>query len=170
MSSVDPASLPYRPCAGIALFNRDGLVWIGRRIDGPQEAEGIGHWWQMPQGGIDGDEDPVAAAKRELAEETAVTSASFLGEMDWLAYDLPADRVGKAWKGKYRGQKMKWVAFRFEGDDTEINVLDPGPGHKPEFSEWRWEQLAALPELIVPFKRDVYEAVAREFAPFAGAA
>ena len=75
-----------------------GLVWIGRRIDGPQEAEGIGQWWQMPQGGIDGGEDPVAAAKRELAEETAVTSVSYLGETDWLKYDLPPDRIGKAWK------------------------------------------------------------------------
>lgn len=169
MSKVDPESLPYRPCAGIALFNRDGLVWIGRRIDGPQEAEGIGHWWQMPQGGIDGKEDPVAAAKRELAEETAVTAISYLGEMDWIAYDLPAERIGKAWGGRYRGQKMKWVAFRFEGEDADVNVLEPGPGHKAEFSEWRWEKLSELPSLIVPFKREVYVAVAREFARFAGA-
>ena len=166
-SPVDRAVLPYRPCAGIALFNHDGLVWIGRRIDGPQEAEGAGKWWQMPQGGIDGDEDPIAAARRELAEETHVESVSYLGEMDWLTYDLPELLVGKAWKGRYRGQRMKWVAFRFEGEASEIDVLNPGPGHKPEFSEWRWERLETLPELIVPFKRDVYEAVVRGFARFA---
>jgi putative (di)nucleoside polyphosphate hydrolase len=166
-SEADPASLPYRPCAGIALFNPEGLVWVGRRIDGPQEAEGIGQWWQMPQGGIDEGEDPVTAARRELTEETGVTSASYLGEMDWLTYDLPDELIGKAWKGRYRGQRMKWVAFGFDGDEAEIDVLDPGEGHKPEFSEWRWERLEALPELVVPFKRPTYEAVAREFARFA---
>jgi putative (di)nucleoside polyphosphate hydrolase len=166
-SEADPAGLPYRPCAGIALFNREGLVWIGRRIDGPQEAEGIGQWWQMPQGGIDEGEDPVEAARRELAEETGVISVSYLGEMEWLTYDLPEELIGKAWKGRYRGQRVKWVAFSFDGGEDEIDVLDPGEGHKPEFSEWRWERLEALPELIVPFKREAYEAVAREFARFA---
>jgi putative (di)nucleoside polyphosphate hydrolase len=166
-SGADPAKLPYRACAGVVLFNREGRVWIGRRIDGPQEAEGVGQWWQMPQGGIDADEDPVAAARRELAEETGVTSVSYLGEMDWVTYDLPAALVGKAWKGRYRGQRVKWVAFRFEGEESEIDVLNPGHGHKAEFSEWRWERLAALPELVAPFKRDAYEAVVREFARFA---
>jgi putative (di)nucleoside polyphosphate hydrolase len=165
---VDPSGLPYRPCAGIALFNADGEVWIGRRIDGPKEAEGPGQWWQMPQGGIDEGEDPVAAAQRELCEETNVRSVTYLGETDWMTYDLPAELVGKAWKGRYRGQKMKWVAFRFEGADSEIDVDNPGPGHKPEFSEWRWERLARLPELIVPFKRATYESVVRDFAKFAG--
>ncbi len=164
-SDVDPDSLPYRPCAGIALFNRDGLVWIGRRIDGPQEAEGSGKWWQMPQGGIDGGEDPVAAARRELAEETHVSSVSYLGETDWLTYDLPAELVGKAWKGRYRGQRLKFVAFRFEGDEAEIDVDDPG--HEPEFSAWRWERLERLPDLVVPFKRAVYEAMAKAFAGLA---
>lgn len=166
-SGVDPAGLPHRPCAGVALFNREGLVFVGRRIDGPQEAEGVGQWWQMPQGGIDEDEDPVDAARRELAEETGVASVSYLGDMDWVTYDLPAELVGNAWKGRYRGQRVKWIAFRFEGDESEIDVLNPGHGHRAEFSEWRWERLAELPALVAPFKRDSYEAVARAFAKFA---
>lgn len=164
---TDAAALPYRPCAGIALFNADGLVWTGRRVDGPDEAEGRGEWWQMPQGGIDGGEDPVEAARRELTEETNVRSVSYLGETGWLRYDLPDELIGKAWKGRYRGQEMKWVAFRFEGEESEIDVDDPGPGHTPEFTAWRWERLERLPELIVPFKRAIYERVAAEFASFA---
>jgi len=167
VTDIDPTTLPYRPCAGIALFNADGLVWIGRRVDGPDEAEGPGAWWQMPQGGIDDGEDPVEAARRELTEETNVRSVSLLGQSDWLTYDLPQDLVGKSWKGKYRGQRQKWVAFRFEGEESEIDVDDPGPGHKPEFSAWRWERLERLPELIVPFKREIYEQVAATFAAFA---
>lgn len=167
MSDYGADGLPYRPCAGIALFNANGLVWIGRRVDGPNEAEGRGEWWQMPQGGIDGDEDPIAAARRELMEETNVRSVTPLGETDWLTYDLPQDLLGKAWKGKYRGQRMKWVAFRFDGNDDEIDVVDPGPGHKAEFTDWRWERLDRLPDLIVPFKRGVYEQVAAAFERFA---
>ena len=165
-SRVDPSDLPYRPCAGIALFNTEGLVWIGRRVDGPSEAEGPGERWQMPQGGIEEGEDSVVAARRELAEETNVRSVSYLGETDWLRYDLPAELVGKAWKGRYRGQRIKWIAFRFGSDDSEIDVNDPGPGYTPEFSAWRWERLDRAPELIVPFKREVYEAVARRFERF----
>ena len=106
MSSVDPAGLPYRPCAGIALFNREGLVWIGRRIDGPQEAEGIGHWWQMPQGGIDGDEDPVAAAKRELAEETADLMILLMGTAIAANFDLKQAFWDKMDKIMQRDSKM----------------------------------------------------------------
>jgi putative (di)nucleoside polyphosphate hydrolase len=165
-SSIDAETLPYRPCVGIALFNDDGEVWIGRRIDGPAESEGPGQWWQMPQGGIDAGEDPISAAKRELREETSVKSVDYLGETDWLIYDLPADLIGKAWKGRYRGQRMKFFAFRFTGSDAQIDVTVPG--HKQEFAAWRWERLEATPELIVSFKRHIYEAVARAFAPFAG--
>ena len=163
---VDPESLPYRPCAGIALFNKAGLVWIGRRIDGPRAAEGKGNWWQMPQGGIDDGEDPIDAARRELWEETNVTSTSLLGEMDWMTYDLPPELVGRAWRGRYRGQKIKWVAFRFQGADSEINVDDPGPGEKPEFTAWRWERLDATPAVVVPFKRSIYQQLAVSFASF----
>ena len=156
--------LPYRPCVGVALFNHDGLVWVGARTFSPDDAEGVGHWWQLPQGGIDKGEDPAEAAIRELYEETNVRSAEFIGETaDWLTYDLPEHLIGKAWKGRYRGQKQKWFAMRFTGDESEIDVVNPGGGHKPEFSDWRWERLDRIPELIVPFKRDVYEQVAAAF-------
>ena len=166
---MDIEKLPYRPCAGIALFNRDGLVFVGRRKDGPREAEGVGKWWQMPQGGIDDGEDFDKAAERELYEETSVRSVTRLGETrDWFTYDLPQELIGRAWKGKYRGQRIKYVAFRFNGEESEIDIAEPGGGgHKPEFVAWRWEQLARLPELIIPFKRKVYDSVVKEFAKFA---
>jgi len=163
-------NLPYRPCVGAALFNRRGLVWIGRRADEDAEGEGEGHWWQMPQGGLDEGEDPYEATLRELYEETSVKSVSLIREApDWFAYDLPPDLVAKSWKGRYRGQKQKWFALRFEGDESEIAVLDPGDGHKPEFSEWRWERLERLPELIIPFKRSVYEDIVAAFRDIGGA-
>ena len=159
------ADLPYRPCIGVALFNRAGRVWVGRRADAPGEAEGAGTWWQMPQGGIDEGEDTYEAALRELYEETSVRSASLIREAKgWFKYELPADLVGQSWGGRYRGQKQKWFALRFEGKDSEIDVLSPGGGkHKSEFSEWRWEKLDRLPDLIVPFKRPVYEKVVEAF-------
>jgi len=157
--------LPYRPCVGIALFNAAGRVWVGRRSDEEAEGEGDGHWWQMPQGGLNKGEDPYQAALRELYEETSIRSVSLIREAPgWLTYDLPPELVGISWKGRYRGQKQKWFALRFEGDDSEIDVLDPGDGDPVEFSEWRWEKLARLPELIVPFKQDVYRQVAEFFA------
>jgi putative (di)nucleoside polyphosphate hydrolase len=158
--------LPYRPCIGIALFNRAGLVWAGKRADAPGEAEGVGTWWQMPQGGIDEGEDHYKAALRELYEETSIRNVSLIREAPgWFKYDLPRHLVPTSWGGRYRGQKQKWLAFRFEGDDTEVDVLHPGGGrHKAEFSEWRWERLARLPDLIVPFKRKVYDDVVAEFA------
>jgi putative (di)nucleoside polyphosphate hydrolase len=164
-----PADLPYRPCIGVALFNRDGLVWIGRRADAPGEAEGTGTWWQMPQGGIDEGEDLYDAALRELYEETSVEKVGLIREAKgWFKYDLPVDLIGQSWGGRYRGQKQKWFALRFEGRDGEIDVLHPGGGkHKAEFSEWRWEKLARLPDLVVPFKRTVYEEVVAAFADIA---
>jgi putative (di)nucleoside polyphosphate hydrolase len=122
----------------------------------------------MPQGGIDPGEEPLQAAVRELYEEANISSVSLLAEADeWLCYDLPARLGGQAWKGRYRGQSQKWFAFRFDGDDAEIDVVRPGGGlHKPEFSEWRWEELARVPDLIVPFKRGVYAQVAKLFARF----
>jgi putative (di)nucleoside polyphosphate hydrolase len=161
-------SLPYRPCAGITVLNRDGLVFIGRRASGPEHID-LTHVWQMPQGGIDGGEDPYEGALRELYEETNIRSVEKLGEIaDWLAYDLPADLVGEAWKGKYRGQTQKWYALRFTGDDSEIDIENPAGGaHKPEFIAWRWAPLRDLPDLVVPFKRETYERVAKEFKKFA---
>jgi putative (di)nucleoside polyphosphate hydrolase len=156
----------YRPCVGIAVFNRAGRVWIGRRSDAAAEGEGRGSWWQMPQGGLDQGEDPERAARRELFEETSISSVSLLAEAPgWFKYDLPDELIPGSWGGRYRGQKQKWFAYRFEGSDTEIDVLHPGGGrHKPEFSEWRWEKLEKLPGLIVPFKRKVYERVVGAFA------
>lgn len=163
--AVPPDELPYRPCVGIVLLSADGLAFVGRRAGGEEQVD-VAHAWQMPQGGIDGEEDPLEAAKRELYEETGVRSVSLLAETpDWVRYDLPPELVGKAWKGRYRGQIQKWFAFRFEGDEGEIDVLNPPGGHKAEFAEWRWERLAALPDLVVPFKRAVYEKVVAAFAP-----
>lgn len=166
MNQADIEALPYRPCVGVVLFNRDGLVWVGCRSDKDAEGEGDGHWWQMPQGGLDKGEEPHEGAIRELYEETSVKSTSLIRETTgWLKYDLPPELVGRSWRGRYRGQKQKWFALRFEGDDGEIDVAHPGGGkHKPEFSDWRWERLERLPELIVPFKRGVYEQVAAAFS------
>jgi putative (di)nucleoside polyphosphate hydrolase len=160
-------SLPYRPCAGMAVFNRAGLVFIGRRIDGPEHVDDT-HVWQMPQGGIDPGEDPWPAALRELYEETNIRSVEKLAEIEeWLKYDIPREIVGQAWKGRYRGQKQKWYALRFVGNDCEIDIEHPAGDHKPEFVEWRWGSLEKLPSMIVPFKRATYERVVREFAKFA---
>ncbi len=161
--------LPYRPCVGVVLINSQGLVFVGRRKKeaGPEHVDDR-HSWQMPQGGIDQGEDPYTAALRELAEETNVTSVSLLAETpDWLTYDLPAEVIGIAWKGRFRGQKQKWFAFRFEGEESEIDIANPAGGHKPEFDAWRWERMANLPDLIIPFKRPVYESVVAAFARFA---
>ncbi|GAA0250012.1 RNA pyrophosphohydrolase [Methylorubrum aminovorans] len=167
------SALPYRPCVGVALFNRDGLVFIGRRKReaGPEHVDGD-RAWQMPQGGIDDGEEPLAAALRELHEETNVPAdaVTLLGETrDWLAYDLPPAVMKQAWKGRYRGQRQKWFAFGLTGSEAVIDVDAPGGGrHKPEFEAWRWERLEALPDLIIPFKRPVYEGVVAAFSGLTG--
>ncbi|MBA4784013.1 MAG: RNA pyrophosphohydrolase [Rhizobiales bacterium] len=161
--------LPYRPCVGVVLFNQAGKVWLGKRLwmHDPEHRE-PDHLWQWPQGGIDKGEDPLVAAKRELFEETNVSSVTLLGEVDdWLTYDLQREMLGIALKGKYRGQIQRWFAFRFEGDDSEIDVVAPGGGaHPAEFSEWRWAALEEAPDLVVPFKRPVYERVVESFRSF----
>ena len=159
----------YRPCVGVALFNREGLVFFGRRRGLPAEA-GAGAW-QMPQGGVDEGETPFEAALRELYEETGVRSVTLIGETEgWLRYDVPEKLAGQAWGGRWRGQKQKWFALRFEGEDSEIDIERPGSGHLPEFDAWRWERLERAPELVVPFKRPVYEAMAQAFRRFAAPA
>jgi putative (di)nucleoside polyphosphate hydrolase len=161
-------SLPYRPCAGMMVLNRAGLVFVGRRSSGPEHIDAT-HVWQMPQGGIDRGEDPYNGALRELYEETNISSVEKLGEIaEWLVYDLPREIVGQAWKGKFRGQKQKWYALRFTGPESEINIANPAGGHKPEFIDWRWVAMSKLPELVVPFKRQTYERVVAEFRKFAG--
>jgi putative (di)nucleoside polyphosphate hydrolase len=155
------SDLPYRPCVGVMLINRQGLVWIGRRADKPND-EGSGQWWQMPQGGIDKGEDPREAALRELQEETSVRSAEVLAESpEWYKYDLPEHLIGKSWNGKYRGQTQKWFALRFTGKDDEIDLKPPG--HKQEFDKWRWAGMDDIQDQIVPFKREVYVQVIAAF-------
>ena len=162
--------LPYRPCVGILVLNTDGLVWAGKRAkEGNTEYSGHAKLWQMPQGGIDKNEDPLPAAIRELYEETGMRSAELIEEAPrWINYDLPADMIGTGLRGKYRGQTQKWFAMRFTGDESEIRIDPPPDGHEREFEEWAWLPMADLPELIVPFKRAVYEEVVRVFGHLAG--
>ena len=154
----DTEDLPYRPCAGIMLANRAGLVFVGQRIDNPGDA------WQMPQGGIDDGEDPEVAAFRELGEETGLLP----DHVDLLArsreeyfYDLPPELQGNIWGGRWRGQRQWWFLMRFKGEDSDIDIAT----HHPEFSRWKWTEAADLPKLIVPFKRRIYEGLVAEFGP-----
>jgi putative (di)nucleoside polyphosphate hydrolase len=167
---MNAEDLPYRRNVGAALFNRDGLVFLGRRRRRRGGMELVaGFEWQMPQGGVDEGETPLEAARRELFEETNVSSASLLAEApEWLSYDLPPEALSGRWKGRYRGQTQKWFAFRFEGADSQIDIERPGGGaFKPEFDAWRWAPLETLPALIIPFKRAVYEAVVAAFQELA---
>jgi putative (di)nucleoside polyphosphate hydrolase len=163
------SSKPYRPNVGIALFNAAGRVLIGHRFkdDGP-EIVLPGLDWQMPQGGIDEGEDPRQAVMRELWEETGAVSADYLGETDWMTYEfLPYDDPSHR-LAKFRGQRQKWFALRFTGRDDEIDPLTPRNGQPAEFDQWRWEHLDRVADLVVPFRRDIYRAVATRFAEFAG--
>lgn len=156
MNKEEILALPYRPCVGIMICNHDGGVFAGQRLDSSSSA------WQMPQGGIEKGEEPQVAALRELEEETGIKAdaVSIVAETtDWIPYDLPHHIVPKLWKGRYRGQKQKWFLMRFNGDDTLINIET----EIPEFSAWAWLPPEKLLDLIVPFKRNTYERVIREF-------
>ncbi|RYE07555.1 MAG: RNA pyrophosphohydrolase [Hyphomicrobiales bacterium] len=167
MSRPDREKMPYRDCAGVAVFNAEGKVFIGRRRpeEDPEATAEHDAPWQMPQGGIDKGEDPRAAAVRELFEETSIRSVELIAEAPgWIYYDLPDEALGTALKGKYRGQRQRWFAYRFTGTDSEINVNEPGDGAMPaEFDRWRWETLDKLPDLIVPFKKQAYLEVVTAF-------
>lgn len=154
----DKDSLPYRLNVGAALFSRDGLVFVGKR-------KGFPDAWQLPQGGVDEGENIRLAVLRELKEEIGTDKADILTEHpDWLLYDLPPHLLGVAWKGKYRGQRQKWFALRFTGQDSDINL--EADSH-PEFEAWKWVRLQDLPVLAVAFKRDIYTKLARDFALYA---
>lgn len=151
------AALPYRPCAGVMLINRDGQVFVGQRLDNQLEA------WQMPQGGIDKGEDAETAARRELGEETGIAAehVELIAEAGRdFDYDLPPELAGKVWGGKYRGQRQRWFLFRFSGADSDVNIATK----HPEFRAWRWADLDELPEIIVPFKRELYREVIASFS------
>ncbi len=156
--------LPYRPNVGAVLFNPAGQIFVARRADLPN-AEGTAGGWQLPQGGIDRDEDPRAAVLRELQEEIGTGDATIIGEHpDWLTYDLPPELLGKALGGRYRGQRQRWFALRFHGRDIDVRLdLDP----HPEFDAWRWAPLADLPGMAVGFKRPIYDVLTRSFRQFA---
>jgi putative (di)nucleoside polyphosphate hydrolase len=151
----------YRPNVGVVLFHPDGRVWLGRRANTPGPYN-----WQFPQGGVDDGEDLLTAARRELAEETGVTSATLLGRTDgWLTYDFPPDHRGSKVARGWKGQRQVWFALRFDGDDAEVDLA----AHPPiEFEAWRWAALGEVADLVVPFKREIYLAVAEAFWDFAG--
>ena len=161
---TDHADLPYRPNVGAVLFDRTGQVFVARRARFPN-AEGPAGGWQLPQGGIDPDEDPRGAVLRELSEEIGTDRSDIIGEHpDWLTYDLPPHLVGVALGGRYRGPRQRWFALRFTGSDADIR-LDADP--HPEFDAWRWAALRDLPSLAVPFNRPIYDILATSFARFA---
>ncbi len=148
--------LPYRAGVGIMLLNSDNNVFVGKRIDNASEA------WQMPQGGIDEGEEPQISALREMKEEIGTDKAEIIAESrDWYNYDLPEHLIGRLWGGRFRGQRQKWFCLRFLGNDGDINIAT----EHPEFCQWQWTSMKNLPDLIVPFKRKLYEEIVEEFLP-----
>ena len=151
------SQLPMRKGVGIIVLNKNNEVFVGKRKDNPIDK------WQMPQGGIDNNETPFDAMKRELAEETSITKIKILKEIEnWLEYELPQNLLGKIWKGKFRGQRQKWFIVKFMGSENEINLNTK----HPEFIEWRWIDYRLLPDVIVDFKKKVYESLKTELRNF----
>ena len=145
--------IPLRIGVGIALLNDSNEVFVGKRIDNPED------FWQMPQGGVDKNENFLDAAKRELEEETGIKNVKLIKEIEgWIIYDLPKNLLGKIWKGKYRGQKQKWFIMKFLGNNNEININTK----KPEFLDWKWIDLEDLPKIAVNFKLDIYKVLKQE--------
>ena len=152
----DFSDLPYRPGVGMMVLSPEGLVFVARRIDMPSEA------WQMPQGGIDEGETPEQAAIREFREEVGTDKVEIIAESErWLSYDLPEELLPRLWGGRFRGQNQKWFVVRFTGTDDDINIAT----ENPEFLDWKWVELETIADLIVPFKRRLYEALVAEFGP-----
>ena len=160
-----PKDLPYRKCVGIMVLNHENKVWVGHRIaETANHGAGAARLWQMPQGGIDKGEEAEQAARRELYEETGMQSIELLAEApDWINYDLPEHLIGIAFKGKYRGQSQRWFAYRFTGNESEIQINPPPGDEKAEFDQWDWVDMNVLPDLIVPFKRELYLEVVEAF-------
>ena len=151
----DKNKLPLRIGVGVALLNEQNNIFVGKRIDNPKD------FWQMPQGGVDGNENLYEAAKRELKEETSIKSTELIKELDfWLEYDLPKNLLGKIWQGKYRGQKQKWFIMKFTGNEDEINIKT----QNPEFLEWKWIDFSNLPEVAVSFKINIYKKIKEELS------
>jgi len=145
--------LPLRIGVGIVLLNKKNNIFVGKRIDNPK------NFWQMPQGGVDNNENFFQAAKRELEEETNIKSIKLIKELSsWLEYDLPKNLLGKIWQGKYRGQKQKWFVMKFIGNDDEINIKTK----KPEFIEWKWIEPSKLTNVVVGFKFNIYKKIIEE--------
>jgi len=152
---INSHDLPYRRGVGMMVVNKDNLIFVGKRLDSK------GDTWQMPQGGIDEDETILEAGIRELLEETNIRSVEVIAESkNWFYYDVPQSLVGKLWNGKYRGQKQKWLLLKFTGDEKEINIAT----EEPEFAEWKWVEIDRLPNLIVSFKKTLYNSIVEEFS------
>ncbi len=159
LSDAEIDALPYRPCVGLMVLNAQGKIFVAQRNDMRSMA------WQMPQGGVDKGEEPREAALRELEEEIGTGDAEILAESaDWHSYELPRELVGKLWKGRYRGQRQKWFALRLRGGDETINIET----EHPEFSAWKWADIAEVVDMAVPFKRDLYRKIVEEFQHLTG--